>query len=274
MLCLNVFSYAFNDSGAVRTLIPARLLVLLISLVVGVVIDKWIEGHMRHLRIRSLHGVMAVLLALFTGCVVNLDGNGVRGSGIVRTESRSVSGFSLIAFKSEGKVTVQQTGKESLTISAEDNLLPLLESSVTNGILSIGTVNNVNINPTKSIEFVIEVKSLESFNMAGAGRIEARDIQGKHLNIELTGAGNMSIEGSADSLDLNLKGVGSYDGKSFRTKQAKVHSEGVGSAVLNVSDRLDISVSGIGAIEYIGSPKVRKSGEGLDQIKQRITSPN
>ena len=86
MLCLNVFSYAFNDSGAVRTLIPARLLVLLISLVVGVVIDKWIEGHMRHLRIRSLHGVMAVLLALFTGYVVNLDGNGVRGSGIVRTE--------------------------------------------------------------------------------------------------------------------------------------------------------------------------------------------
>ena len=255
---------------------------LLISLVVGVVIDKWIEGHMRHLRIRSLHGVMAVLLALFTGCVVNLDGNGVRGSGIVRTESRSVSGFSSIAFKSEGKVTVQQTGKESLTISAEDNLLPLLESSVTNGILSIGTVNNVNINPTKSIEFVIEVKSLESFNMAGAGRIEARDIQGKHLTIGLTGAGDMSIlilrgsanEGSADSLDLNLKGVGSYDGKSFQTKQAKVHSEGVGSAVLNVSDRLDISVSGIGAVEYIGSPKVRKSGEGLGQIKQRITNPN
>ena len=110
--------------------------------------------------------------------------------------------------------------------------------------------------------------------MTGAGRIEARDIQGKHLTIGLTGAGDMSIEGSADSLDLNLKGVGSYDGKGFRTKQATVNSEGVGSAVLNVSDRLDISVSGIGAIEYIGSPKVRKSGEGLGQIKQRITSPN
>ena len=52
-----------------------------------------------------------------------------------------MSGFSSIAFKSEGKVTVQQTGKESLTISAEDNLLPLLESSVTNGILSIAKIN-------------------------------------------------------------------------------------------------------------------------------------
>ncbi len=85
-----------------------------------------------------LYGLIAVLLALlFTGCVFNLGGSGVRGSGIIKTESRSVSGFSSIAFNSEGKVTVQQTGKESLTINAEDNLLPLLESRVTNGILSL-----------------------------------------------------------------------------------------------------------------------------------------
>jgi Putative auto-transporter adhesin, head GIN domain len=224
---------------------------------------------------RSLpYGLIAVLLALFTGCVVNLGGNGVRGAGIVKTESRSVTKFSSIAFKSEGKVMVQQTGKESLTISAEENLLPLLESSVTNGILSIGTVNNTNINPTKSINFAIEVKSLEGFNMTGAGHIEAKGIQSKQLTIGLTGAGDMSIEGSADSLDLNLEGVGNYDGAGFKTKQATVRSEGVGSAVLNVSDRLDISVSGIGTVEYIGSPKVQKSGEGLGHIKQRITKPS
>lgn len=221
-----------------------------------------------------LYGLMAVLLTLFTGCVFNLGSRGVRGSGIVKTESRSVSGFSSIAFKSEGNVTVQQTGKESLTISAEDNLLPLLESSVTNGILSIGTINNTDINPTKSIDFAIAVKSLENFNMTGVGHIEAKGIQGKHLAIALTGVGDMSIEGAADSLDLNLEGVGNYDGKGFKTKQATVHSKGVGSAVLNASDRLDVSVSGIGAVEYIGSPKVQKSGEGLGQIKQRMTQQN
>jgi Putative auto-transporter adhesin, head GIN domain len=221
-----------------------------------------------------LYGLMVVLLTLFAGCVFNLGGRGVRGSGVVKTESRSVTEFSSIAFNSEGKVTVQQTGKESLTISAEENLLPLLETHVTNHILSIGTVNNANINPTKSMEFAIEVKSLDSFNMTGAGSIEAKGIHGKHLTIALTGAGEMTIEGSADALDLNLEGVGNYDGKGFKTKQATVHSEGVGGAVLNVSDQLDVSVSGIGAVEYIGSPKVQKSGEGLGHIKQRITKSN
>jgi Putative auto-transporter adhesin, head GIN domain len=221
-----------------------------------------------------LYALMAVLLVLFTGCVFNLGGRGVRGSGTVKTESRSATEFSSIAFNSEGKVTVQQTGKESLTISAEENLLPLLETHVTNHILSIGTVNNANINPTKSMEFAIEVKSLDSFNMTGAGSIEAKAIQAKHLTIGLTGAGEMSIEGNADSLDLNLEGVGNYNGEGFKTKQATVRSQGVGSAVLNVSDQLDVSVSGIGTVEYIGSPKVQKSGEGLGHIKQRVNKSN
>jgi Putative auto-transporter adhesin, head GIN domain len=218
-----------------------------------------------------LYDLMAGLVALIlvTGCVFNLGGSGVRGSGVVKTESRSVAGFSSISFKSEGKVTVQQTGKESLTISAEDNLLPLLETRVADRVLYLGTVNNVDINPTKPIEFVMEVKSLESFNMTGVGSIEAKGIHGKRLVIVLTGVGNMTIEGSADSLDLSLDGVGSYQGDRFKTKQATVHSEGVGNAVLNVSDQLDASVSGVGLVEYIGSPKVQKSGRGLGEVKQR-----
>jgi hypothetical protein len=211
---------------------------------------------------------------LFTGCIFNLGSSGVRGSGTVKTESRSATGFSSIAFNSEGKVTVRQTGKESLTISAEDNLLSLLESRVTNRTLSIGTVNNTDINPTKPIEFVIEVKSLEGFKMTGVGSIEANGIQSKQMTIALTGVGEMKIEGNADSLDLHLEGVGSYNGEAFKTKQANVRSEGVGGAVLNVRDRLDVAVSGVGTVEYIGSPKVQKSGQGLGQVKQRVTTPN
>jgi Putative auto-transporter adhesin, head GIN domain len=221
-----------------------------------------------------LYGLVTVLVALIliTGCVFNLGSSGVQGSGIVRTESRSVTGFSSINFKSEGKVTVQQTGKESLTINAEDNLLPLLETRVADRILYLGTVNNVDINPTKPIEFIMEVKSLESFDMTGVGSIEAKGIQGKQLTVTLTGVGNMTIDGSADFLDLRLNGIGSYRGERFKTKQANVYSDGVGSAVLNVSDQLDASVSGVGSVEYIGSPKIQKSGRGLGNIKQRTDS--
>lgn len=209
-----------------------------------------------------------VALSIFAGCSFNIGNNGVRGSGIVKTESRKVSRFSSISSKSVGKVTVQQTGKESFTITADDNILPLLESRVANNVLYLTIAKDTNMNPTKPIEFVVEVKSLEGLNIDGVGSIEAKGIQGKRLAVSLGGVGSTTIAGSVDVLDLSLSGVGSFHGEEFKTKQATVRHSGVGSAVVNVSDQLDATVSGVGSVEYIGSPQVQKSGRGLGDVKK------
>ncbi|HTL90069.1 MAG TPA: DUF2807 domain-containing protein [Leptolyngbya sp.] len=215
--------------------------------------------------------LLACLMAFstFSGCFLNIGTNGIRGSGIVKTESREVAGFSSISFKSVGKVTVQQTGKESLMITAEDNILPLLESRVADNILYLTLAKDGKMNPTKAIEFVVQVKSLESLNTDGVGSIEAQGIKGKRLTVAMDGVGHVAIAGSADMLDLNLSGVGSYQGEAFETKQAIARNSGVGSAVLNVSEQLDADLSGVGSIEYVGSPQVRRSGRGLGTVKQR-----
>ncbi|PSB20405.1 DUF2807 domain-containing protein [Phormidesmis priestleyi ULC007] len=209
-----------------------------------------------------------VALSLLSGCF-NIGNNGVRGSGIVKTQSRRVGEFSSISFKSVGKVTVQQTGKESLTITADDNILPLLESRVADNTLYLTLAKDGKMNPTKPIEFVVQVKSLESLSTDGVGSIEAQGIQGKRLAVEMDGVGEVTIVGSADTLDLSLSGVGSFQGEAFKTKQATVRNSGVGSAVVNVSQQLDTHLSGVGSIEYVGSPQVRKSGRGLGTVKKR-----
>jgi Putative auto-transporter adhesin, head GIN domain len=217
------------------------------------------------------YGLVACLatLSMFVGCSFNIGSSGVRGSGIVKTESREVAGFSSISFKSVGKVTMQQTGKESLTIAAEDNILPLLESRVADNILYLTLAKDGKMNPTKPIEFVVQVKSLESLNVDGVGSIEAKGIQGKRLAVAMDGVGEVAIAGSADVLDLNLSGVGSFQGEAFKTKRATVRNSGVGSAVVNVSEQLDADLSGVGSIEYVGSPQVQRSGRGLGTVKQR-----
>lgn len=201
-------------------------------------------------------------LSLFAGCAINLD-NGVKGSGIIKTEPRQAIEFSAISFETEGNLTVQQTGKESLSISADDNLLSLFESRVSNRTLYLSTVKGSDINPTKPAEFVVQVKSLESLNMDGIGSIEVQDIQGKKLSVTHSGVGKVTITGSADVLDLDLSGVGSYQGEAFKTKQATVRSSGVGSAVVNASEQLDATVSGVGSVEYVGSPQIQESVEGV-----------
>ncbi|UKO98733.1 GIN domain-containing protein [Nostoc sp. UHCC 0870] len=217
----------------------------------------------------KLYGLVACLtaLSLLTGCSLSLGG--LRGSGIIKTESREVGRFSSIYSKSVGKVTIQQTGKESLTITADNNILPLLESRVADNILYLTIAKDVNMNPSQPIEFVVEVKSLESLNIDGVGSIEVKGIQGKRLSVSLDGVGSIAIAGSVDVLDLDISGVGSFQGEGLKTKQATVRHMGVGSVVVNVSQQLDATVSGVGSIEYIGSPQVRESGRGLGSVKKR-----
>jgi hypothetical protein len=53
ILVINVSTYLFDAVGVVRTVVSVRLFLSLIIVLVGFPIDKWMEGHLRQLRIRS-----------------------------------------------------------------------------------------------------------------------------------------------------------------------------------------------------------------------------
>ena len=204
------------------------------------------------------------MFLLMAGC-----GRGIKGSGFVKTESRDVSGLNSVVLDGEGRVTITQSGKESLTITAENNILPLLEARVSDHVLRLGTINNVKIDPTVPVEFKIEAKRLEGLQLLGAGSMEASSIQGQHWTVAILGAGQISVEGVADSLSLDIQGAGKFNGKNFRTRKAAVNGSGAVSAVVNVSDQLDVKLSGVGLVEYIGSPTVNQSVSGVGSVKRR-----
>ncbi len=54
----------------------------------------------------------------------------VRGSGTVASQVRNVRNFHAISLHTSGRLIIEETGTESLTIEAEDNLLPYLTSEV------------------------------------------------------------------------------------------------------------------------------------------------
>ena len=222
---------------------------------------------MKHMACASILCIAA--LSVLSGCSFKSSGTEVKGSGIVKTETREVAGFTSISFQSMGKVTVQQTGRESVTIRAEDNILPLLETRVSDHTLHLGILKDADIAPTQPIEFAVEVKNLESLDLSGAGNIDAKGIQGKQLSVSVSGVGNVTVAGSADALNLQVSGVGNYQGEDFKTRRGTVRNSGVGHAVVNVSDQLEANVSGVGSVEYVGSPQVQESVSGVGRVKRR-----
>src|SRR4030095_7851383 len=61
----------------------------------------------------------------------------VVGSGVAKTETRPVSGIHSIALGISANLEIRQGTSEGLTITGDDNVLPLVETNVTNGVLEI-----------------------------------------------------------------------------------------------------------------------------------------
>ncbi|MFI5278118.1 MAG: head GIN domain-containing protein [Ktedonobacterales bacterium] len=217
---------------------------------------------------RPLLALVALGLAMsVTGCgIVGLGTT--KGSGSVKAESRAVSGFTRVRLSGAGILNIAQTGTESLTISAEDNLLPVLTSDVSDGTLTLGVKQGQSISPTKPITYTLTVKQLTAFDLSGAASINAVNIKTDTLTISCSGAGAMTITGSAQSQSVTISGSGSYNAREFQTADSTVKISGIGSATVSASQTLNATISGAGSVTYYGSPKVSQSVSGAGSIKQ------
>jgi len=116
------------------------------------------------------------------------------------------------------------------------------------------------------VEYTIDVKDLKGILMAGTGKAEVEGIRSKQLQISITGTGSLIASGAVDTLQVSLSGVGNLEGKYLMTQTTNVKHAGFGKSLVNVRKKLDVTITGTGTVEYIGSPDVRKSILGVGRV--------
>lgn len=229
------------------------------------------------------------------------------GSGKVVTETREARDFDRVSLTAIGTIKIQQTGEESLTIEADDNILPMITTEVHGHELVLGMEPHISISHHAPIIFHLTVKDLRGLSVSGAGKIElsalksdtlrlaisgtgdlsAPEVSVETLEITISGAGKISVDHlTASALDttisgtgsvnlaghvaqqtVSIPGAGSFDAHELTSDRARVKVSGAGSANVNVRETLEAHVSGIGSIHYAGQPHVTRKVSGLGSIR-------
>jgi hypothetical protein len=199
------------------------------------------------MRYRAVLALLAVLL--LAACTIT------KGSGEVSSESRQVSGFTKVELSGSGELKIEQTGIESLTISAEDNVLPKITSEVSGDTLFLGSKSNAKIVPTKPISYSLTVKDLTGLAVSGSGSVTMSKLATPALSTDISGSAAITASGTADDQDLKISGSGRFEAEQLMSKTVKVDISGSGIASVYASDALDIRMSGSGTLTYAGDPK-------------------
>ena len=174
----------------------------------------------------------------------------LQGSGNVATEERPVSGFDRVSLGGVGDVFVTQGEGESLTVEADDNLMPYIETEVRNGTLILKFADEVrqkDIRPTKTIKFNVRMKEVAGLEIGGVGDIHASSLDADNLELVIGGVGDINAPSlDAEHLELVIGGVGDIDIDSVTVDDLEVLINGFGDVIINslTADRLELVING------------------------------
>jgi len=217
---------------------------------------------------KTLTSLSIALVVGLAGCNLSSVTHSVKGSGIIKTEKRSLAPFDSLEVSCHGSIQARTQGQEGLEISGDDNIIPLITTEVKNGILYISSSQQYNSRDKLVIN--VSAPDLKKFVFSGAGEANLSNLKNDRMEISLTGAGSLTASGETKEADITLSGAGSVDAKNLHAVKAKVNSTGVGGVDIYVTGQLDAKTSGIGEINYYGSPKiVNRQAGGIGSINER-----
>jgi hypothetical protein len=241
---------------------------------------------MRIAAMKTIHILAPVLAGLFTMGCSNWSRPAIRGSGVITTESRPVSDFNRVSLHGSGELTLVQGEKEGLTIEADDNLLPYIKSEVRSRHLVVGP-DNVSLNPTQDIKYVLHLKELESLRLSGSfavaaesldvdelelgisgsGRIAVGRLEADSTSLTISGSGKATLAGEVVRQSLRISGSGDYHAGDLHSQVADVRISGSGNATVWVTEKLDARISGSGSVKYHGQPQTDHHVSGSGTIR-------
>ncbi len=207
---------------------------------------------------------LATLVLVLCGCGTipvepRDDETTIIGSGNVLTESRSVSGFAGVSLHGVARITIEQTSEETLTITAEDNVLPVLISEVRDGRLFLGPEENISFELHEEIVYHLHVQNLSSIEINGIIYANAVGIDTETLDVDIICVSQLMASGRAPLQDVFLSGVATYHAQALASDGVTIDGDGVINATVQVSDWLNVRACGVGSIKYIGAPEVLRS---------------
>lgn len=197
---------------------------------------------------------------------VDVFGGTTQGNGQLTIEQRN-SGFAdTLNIRGPIQVTTQIGNTPMLEVEADGNLLPLVRTDVSDGVLRVWLEGNINTQHPVRLRYT--TANLRAVNLSGSGALSVNNLQGGMLSITDSGAGSVSLQGKVGSLDAAISGSGSLDASQLDTRRLGVEITGSGSVALGQlsSDELSANVKGSGSLRAMGgnvrSANIRVSGSG------------
>jgi len=232
---------------------------------------------------------LVVILLLVAGLFIFPSCEKVVGEGPLVTQTRTVGNFTGVSSEMSGKVNFTIAPDYKVEITAQQNILDVLNTNVVNGVLHLDFKNNVRVREHEDLLINITAPYADYFRLSGSGNMNVQgDITANNLKVTLSGSGDITVQkaaiadkidtdisgsgnisiagGSAVNEDVDISGSGKVEMAGVDAQNAVTHTSGSGDVKLALSTNLDAHISGSGSVYYHGNPIISTHISGSGRV--------
>lgn len=201
---------------------------------------------------RAFHTLALAVLggAALLGCTTIAPS--IVGSGTSATEQRSLPDFTELRVSHAIAVAVTIGSPTSVSVSADDNVLPRVKTTVAGGRLDIAIEGSVQVRTP--VTLTVTVPSLTALGATSAGRVTVTGLAADSLAVSTESAGVIDVAGQATTLTINAASSGVATLGQLAVGDVSVDIESVGRATITPTGRVTGSVESGGILVIEGSP--------------------
>lgn len=119
------------------------------------------------------------------------------------------------------------------------------------------------------LSVVVRAPNVSRFDLSGANALAIEGYKQGKLELDISGAAEVSASGEADAVDLQISGTGDVDLGELKAKSAAVKISGAGGATIAPTEAADLDISGMGDVKLLTHPpKLVTHISGAGRIRQ------
>lgn len=191
------------------------------------------------------------------------EGKALKAAGPEGTDVRKVDAFDSLELAVPAEATYTAGAVPSITISGPQNILPLVETKVRSGKLTVAI--NGAVSMSKPLKVTVVAPVLSVVRISGSGSMKLDNFKGNSLDLNISGAGSIAASGKVNLVSVTISGSGDVDASALLAKDFFGVVTGSGDVRAYASDAAHVAVSGSGDVRIAGNPmrrSVERSGSG------------
>lgn len=194
-------------------------------------------------------------LGFFTYRLREEMGTSIQGSGIPAMETRSVPSFRGVDAGGALRVEIQRGDTFEVIVEGDDNLVPLVETTVLGDELQLSTP--FSYSPELDLIVRIRMPELDSLELDGAAEATVVDVRAARLEIDLEDAAECTVQGQVEDLDLDASQAADADLSQLAVRRARVRASDAAEVRVSASETLEIEADGSADVTHSGAAQVK-----------------